>query len=1484
MNSTANFTKKSAFILRTAIMPLLFFTVQSLVAQSPGGVSTNLSLWLKADAGVTGTSPITNWQDQSINNTAYTVAGGDVLTLNPVFSNFNPSVSFPGLLNGGLTTSLASALAISTGDVYVVFNSLGNDGSDSTLDKVSNILVDDNMGLSSETWNNTGFMGVVAYTTGSLSNPGDYASSTVAPSNVFSLVRYSVTAGGPVFDLMSDVGGVRSISTINTTTGSTDRYIPSLKIGDFFNGEISEIIAFDANLSTVDREKVESYLAIKSGITLDVAFDYKNSSGVSVFDMVQPYNKDVFGIANDVASGLDQQISKSANSTAVLTLENGGGDFTSANGSHTSLVNGRFLMIGNDGGATTTQTTELDLSTYAARTTREWRAQNTSAVGAVNLKFDGFDNTYVLLTDTDGDFSTTADQTNAGALNANGEITGTTLADGVHFTLATLVPPTLDYAVADPSSWNTAAATEANFWNSATYGNGKFVAVAGIGTNRVMHSPDGITWTAAAATEANFWQSVTYGNGKFVAVATSGTNRVMHSPDGITWTAAAAATANVWRSVTYGNGKFVAVASGGTNRVMHSPDGITWTAAAATEANSWQSVTFGGGKFVAVGGIGTNRVMHSPDGITWTAAAATEANFWQSVTFGGGKFVAVAINGTNRVMHSPDGITWTAEAAAEANGWRSVIFGRGKFVAVVNSGTNRVMHSPDGITWTAEAATEANGWQSVTYGNGKFVAVANGGTNRVMYTEPLTYPEVVANDGSLDSTAPLSITLSNDTFQDTDTDNILDVGTEVTLANVPAGLTPVMTLSAGDTVVTLTFTGNATAHQDANDVTDITFVFDNSAFTGGDASIVTNSGNGGAFSSKVGIDFEDNPAIVEFSSATAASTDESTLDNFPVLLVNGVLTSAASVDLVLFFPPGTATNGTATPDYTFTSPTTITIPAGTYDGTTGTAIALSSGATLADDTLVEGDETITFDLTNFVGATEGDANGDTAIAPTHTYTITDDDQIIVEFSEATYATDEATNITGNITVSGGNTTGGAAASIEVTLADGATNPATGGTDYDATTIVVTIPAADYTTAVDIPFTIPVTQDTDVEGDETIDLDFGTALGAIEGDADGDTTTIGTAVATITDDDISTSATGTQISVADGAGTSDGVDTETISVQLKDENGNDLATSGINVSFTVTGSASLSNATATTNASGLATVTISSLVAESVNVTATIDHDNDGVTTPEVAIVNGSPAQVAFTLDAATDTILTEVLEDSNSTGGANNANTTAVTAVQLAAINGIVNVVPANETAYQAAINAETGFSNLPTVPEVQAIIDAVNAAETASDSVLAQIGNEGDDPDATNSVVTTAQLNTITGITGVVPANQTEYQGYIDANPDSFSTPATLAEVQAMIDAVNDVTGIVTNSNVTISEGLTPNGDGINDGWVIQGIESYPNSIVTVYNRWGHKVFGATSYRNDWGGFYKDNSTRLPAGSYYYVVNLGDGSAPQNGWLFINY
>lgn len=71
---------------------------------------------------------------------------------------------------------------------------------------------------------------------------------------------------------------------------------------------------------------------------------------------------------------------------------------------------------------------------------------------------------------------------------------------------------------------------------------------------------------------------------------------------------------------------------------------------------------------------------------------------------------------------------------------------------------------------------------------------------------------------------------------------------------------------------------------------------------------------------------------------------------------------------------------------------------------------------------------------------------------------------------------------------------------------------------------------------------------------------------------------------------------------------------------------------------------------------------------------------------------------------------------------------------------------------------------------------------------------------------------------------------------------------------------------DLRIPEGFSPNGDGINDIFVIRGLEAFPNSTLHIFNRWGSVVFETTRYNNDWDG---DN---LPAGTYFYILKLPNG------------
>jgi gliding motility-associated-like protein len=82
----------------------------------------------------------------------------------------------------------------------------------------------------------------------------------------------------------------------------------------------------------------------------------------------------------------------------------------------------------------------------------------------------------------------------------------------------------------------------------------------------------------------------------------------------------------------------------------------------------------------------------------------------------------------------------------------------------------------------------------------------------------------------------------------------------------------------------------------------------------------------------------------------------------------------------------------------------------------------------------------------------------------------------------------------------------------------------------------------------------------------------------------------------------------------------------------------------------------------------------------------------------------------------------------------------------------------------------------------------------------------------------------------------------------------------------------------------LTPNGDGINDTWVIIGSSRFPNASIKVFNRWGNEVFSSSGgYNDDWDGSANDGSNTLPTGSYFYQVDQnGDGSVVITGWVYI--
>jgi gliding motility-associated-like protein len=69
----------------------------------------------------------------------------------------------------------------------------------------------------------------------------------------------------------------------------------------------------------------------------------------------------------------------------------------------------------------------------------------------------------------------------------------------------------------------------------------------------------------------------------------------------------------------------------------------------------------------------------------------------------------------------------------------------------------------------------------------------------------------------------------------------------------------------------------------------------------------------------------------------------------------------------------------------------------------------------------------------------------------------------------------------------------------------------------------------------------------------------------------------------------------------------------------------------------------------------------------------------------------------------------------------------------------------------------------------------------------------------------------------------------------------------------------------------FSPNGDGVNDTFEIDGLEAYPNCHVKIFNSDGIELFSNVGYTAKWDGSYKGKE--MPLGTYFYLINLNDGS-----------
>ena len=118
---------------------------------------------------------------------------------------------------------------------------------------------------------------------------------------------------------------------------------------------------------------------------------------------------------------------------------------------------------------------------------------------------------------------------------------------------------------------------------------------------------------------------------------------------------------------------------------------------------------------------------------------------------------------------------------------------------------------------------------------------------------------------------------------------------------------------------------------------------------------------------------------------------------------------------------------------------------------------------------------------------------------------------------------------------------------------------------------------------------------------------------------------------------------------------------------------------------------------------------------------------------------------------------------------------------------------------------------------------------------------------------------------------------------PDPLATPAVPTRYYVFAinsDGCEEVDSVFIDviENIQGYNAFSPNGDGINDYFEIRNAERFPEMLVEVYNRWGHKLYSSVGYHsgNRWDGTARGKEA--PLGTYYFILVPYPGAKPISG------
>jgi gliding motility-associated-like protein len=149
-----------------------------------------------------------------------------------------------------------------------------------------------------------------------------------------------------------------------------------------------------------------------------------------------------------------------------------------------------------------------------------------------------------------------------------------------------------------------------------------------------------------------------------------------------------------------------------------------------------------------------------------------------------------------------------------------------------------------------------------------------------------------------------------------------------------------------------------------------------------------------------------------------------------------------------------------------------------------------------------------------------------------------------------------------------------------------------------------------------------------------------------------------------------------------------------------------------------------------------------------------------------------------------------------------------------------------------------------------------------------------------------TSQLNvTGSGLVSYSWSPNTALSSTNIANPVATPTQSTTYSVTVtntlgISTVLSVVINVIEDYNITPTNVITPNGDGINDFWLINNLNSYPDNYVRIFDKAGRMLYEVKNYQNNWDGTLDGHV--LSESAYYYIITIGTQGFARKGYITI--